>query len=81
MTSELGADLVGSKRNESAGVVVGRLRSFASWLIRSVGTRLLISGTLKRCRRTDWDGRKFKNARKGVRAMAISGLWFGSVHQ
>jgi hypothetical protein len=81
LTSVVGAAFVGWNRNSSAGSVVGRFRSFASWLIRSCGTRLLISDTVKRWRRIDWDGRKLRNAKKGVRAIAISGLWFGSVHQ
>jgi hypothetical protein len=81
LTSVEGAALVGWKRKESGGKVVGRLRSRARSLIRSKGTSERISGTVKRCRRIVWQGRKLRKARKGVRAIAISGLWLGSVGQ
>lgn len=61
--------------------MVGRLRRRARSLIRSEGTSDRISGTVKRCRRIVWQGRKLRKARKGVRAIAISGLWLGSIGQ
>jgi hypothetical protein len=73
-----GDEAVGWKRNGSAGRVEGRVSVAASSSTRDWGMRGSSSGTVRRCKRTRGSGRKLRNARKGVRAMAISGLWLGS---
>lgn len=54
------------------------MRDVAREEVSSEGIRGSSSGTVRRLRRSVGRGRKLRKARKGVRAIAISGLWLGS---